>query len=728
MAKNVIQDKVELKGIRETNRRLQSLEKSLDSVGKKGLSVGDMMKTGGAQFAVGVAAIGATIAIADRAAQAVGRLVKATHELAMRGGAVAAASSAFEGLASPDLLARINQLSAGLISQQTIYEEGTQILRARILTQDEMAESMGMIANLAQGVGEDVDAMVAQFAQIGSGGGAESISRLGINILEMRREIQEAGISLESTTGRAMLFQNVLEEMRRLTDGNTTTINNYSDAVTAASNRISAYTDDVGEAIAEDQRLVEVVAALEAAFFDMFPEADSAGEAIADMAVAVVQLAADMANSRIVDIVMALTGALARLGAVSITVASFGLHYETGQALWGFADDIAGAADAIDAAAATLEARVDRIGASAGGGAGPDGGAGTTGTGVDPRFAVGDPFDQEFLGNTELVRRSARQSFDPQASGAAAAAQRAGRGRVQQSIKTGASTGGASRSDEYWGASERQAAGLIALLEDEVVLQEQLRQAAEAALDLDQMILVAHREGLDLMVQESMIAEEMAEWNADADAVEAERLTRQEAFLEGRQLELEIAQQQADKEAELADAAETRQKQNIANYAQSASVIGNIFGQIAATQEKAGKAADGWRKAQGVALGIFHTIKAIGAGADAAAAAAKFNFPGMALHIVSAAQHGIAAAMAFSQLAQSGGGGTAKAAASAGGFRPSTSRPTGGRTADDQGNVVNVYSWGRSAADAGRIIQESQYDLERSGKAVRVPRGVGFAA
>jgi hypothetical protein len=155
--------------------------------------------------------------------------------------------------------------------------------------------------------------------------------------------------------------------------------------------------------------------------------------------------------------------------------------------------------------------------------------------------------------------------------------------------------------------------------------------------------------------------------------------------------------------------------------------MGAVFDQVAQSIEEEGKNADGWRKAQGLAMGIMYTIKAIAAAAEMGMAIASQNYAGAIAAGSSIVTFGLAAAMSYSKLAQTGGGG-APAAAATGRFTPSA-LPSASGEAPGSGEInVKLYSLGFGDSDVAASMEKANWNMLRSGRVARRPgRSVGFS-
>ena len=693
---------VEVTGSDSTTRKLRALERELDSVGRRGMEIGRRMRAAGPGIAVGVVAIGAAVAAAERLGRALVQVGRQVHELGRRGGEISAIATAFETLASPDLLARLEESSGWLVSERRLMAESVQVLRSRILTEEQWTESIGAITRLAQDAGESTDDMVRAFADIASGGGAESLQRLGVNVAALRDQLRQAGLSTESFEGRVQIMRGALDQFREILGGTARNeASNYADATDRMANRLEAYRDSVARSFAENEHLLGVLREVEEAFVSLSPEADDLGDLLAEAAVSTVELAADAAGA--VQPILDLTGALMRLYGIMALIGSAGFRHDVFSDMVAQAEALGRVGRQIDITARNLRARLADVRAGRGGGP-----PGTEPAWEGQSFLPGEAPQTEESQWQEILSMGTR---GPQS--------------IQTSVRRRRGGGGGGGGGRPYlrgleAAYETERSGLrdiTASLIEIADLEETRAESLEFAATLDERM--------------ARLEEERARAGEErlADLVKAEQ-ARQDEILRSataREREFEILQQTAEKEEELRQLAQQRIEQNIQGLSSVAGSIGQIFGQIAEAEERAGKAADGWRKAQGVALGIYHTVMAVG---EAAKSIGSYGDPvGMVMHAISAVQHGVAAGLAFSQLAQTGGGGVAaKPTSTAGTFRPARSKPERGRPVSEGGRTINLYSWGRSSAEAGRVIAEADWELQRKGLPVQTPRGIGFAA
>jgi len=165
----------------------------------------------------------------------------------------------------------------------------------------------------------------------------------------------------------------------------------------------------------------------------------------------------------------------------------------------------------------------------------------------------------------------------------------------------------------------------------------------------------------------------------------------------------------------------------MANFAAASGAVnamGQIFGMIAQAQDAESEAADQWRKAQGVAMGIMYGIKAGAEVAEAVASFASQNYPAGALHVISAGLFTAQSVAAFSQLAQSGGGAaTTTGAAAAPTFRPAEPEKVA-RSADDGGRTIIIeknYYLSEGLAELGAVVESSSYEMGRQRVRADVP-------
>ena len=684
---NTIQGVVQIRGTDQSTRHLKSVEKALDDLSRKGLSLGQRMRTVGPQVAVGLAAIAATAVALRALGRVLERVTGQVHALAMAGGEMSAIATAFEQLASPALLRRMQEATGGLIDQQRLMRETNQIMRSRLISERDWVDSLGAITRGAQESGESIDLMVRAFADMSSGGGLESLNRLGINTMEVRDRLRGLGLSMESVEGRMVAMRLTAQLLRDAFGEGRTAIGNYNDAVLHLQVAIADYRTEVGRAIAEDERMIALVQALEAALRTAAPESRSMAEAIVELSLSFVSAAAEAA--RLIGPLSDLAAVFLRLAAAQAYIAG---RWDIGADLWSHAGRLTTMGERLGEAAGGFRERLAEIRAMGPGGRERARGGGTGVTEM-PGAGSDDPTFAEFMHpESEYMRTWHEPAAGPRRRG-----------------------GGGRRGESPEDIARR--------------LSEQAR-LAEALAEIEQNILLTEKERLETnaaLVREQEAQQtirELEDEAAHSQRVKAATREREidDARIEAMRLELQIRQQILEK---------TRQQreESIAYAAATVNSFAQMFDLIASTQEKAGNAADGWRKAQGVALGIYEAVLAVGEGAKMLGAIATLN-PAAIFHAAAMVQHGVASGMAFSQLAQTGGGATQAAAASAGGggFRPSMPQMPEGGSGEGGGNTINIYSWGRTQAAAGRVMAEADWERQRAGHPVRIPRGVEYAA
>jgi len=676
-----IRGKVEIDGTRKTTSDLKRLEKQLDDAGKRGFQFGEHLRRAGPGIAVGVAAIGAATMAARELARVMGAAAHAVHAFGMAGGAFSPIATAFESIASPELLARMHEQTGWLIDEQRLMQESVQVLRARMLTEGEWVESLAAITRLSQDAGEEADQMVRAFADIAAGGGAESLQRLGVNVSELRDRLREAGVSGESMEGRMMILHGALDQFRDLVGDASNEAGNYADATDRLTNRFNAYRLEAGRVFAENEQVVESMRAIEDALVDAAPDAENLGEAIAELTLDVTE-----STLAFIDAVEPILDIAAAIGAVAQAVRSL-------QQIGNFPGHIA----------AVLGWMGVDVGVEGSFGAGGAGGG-----------SVGD-LRRRLSGIRSGGGGSMGQSVDMGADPWAMPAL-PGQSIADVSIATRGRGGGG-------GGGGRAAAGMsgeqmLTLMQGMAEAAREIAEQREAEAD----VLATLKDQLESIteIEEERASAAQAHLKAEVDALAA-RQEAEELFIATMRLEAEIQREAEEKGA-------ARMQQTIQDLDTTAGSIAGIFGQIAEAEEKAGRAADGWRVAEGVALGIYHTVKSLGEGAEAFASFASQRYDAGVMHAIAQTSHAVAAGIAFSQLAQTGGGGSAAATAKPSSFRPASTRPEATGGMGDAGNTVNIYSWGRSQADAGRVVAEADWARVHKGAPLRIPRGIGFEA
>jgi hypothetical protein len=285
-------------------------------------------------------------------------------------------------------------------------------------------------------------------------------------------------------------------------------------------------------------------------------------------------------------------------------------------------------------------------------------------------------------------RRDAQRQPAAPADEEQGAPDRAGRGRRAAAI------------DEAAEAERR----LLAVLGDVLGAVEDQEGARRANLEVSEAAAEAERAHIGLLQTQQQKRIELAEQEAAA----------RQAAADARQAEIE-----AEREA---TAARIQMIEQVLQATQQAGQITQgIFGSVQTIIAQTGKSAEEQAKAEGRFLVAYSVVQAIIEGARAIAAFASQRYASGAMHVLSAAAFGVAAAAAGSKL---GGGGGAVAVAPP--PRPAP-EPQDRRTDSGGQTVIHNYSLGRTNAEAGHSIRRLEWEADRRGSGRSGTPGVGYS-
>jgi len=197
--------------LRETGRSAGDLSKSL------GPTAGGLAKniaamgTGAGLAELAVQALKASIDLAIQSARAA---AVALYELAQRAGEVAPAAAAFERIGDPALLARLQNMTRGLVSNQRLMTEFTQAARAGMLDQEEIARAFALVTSASTAMGRSVDESIQRLGTALSAGQLEGFAEFGVNIGQIRTALTDMGLSAESGEGRVQGLRMAMRQMQ----------------------------------------------------------------------------------------------------------------------------------------------------------------------------------------------------------------------------------------------------------------------------------------------------------------------------------------------------------------------------------------------------------------------------------------------------------------------------------------------------------------------------------
>jgi len=692
MPGNTVETRFRTRGTDAMERQLKSIGRQLGDLGNAGKNLKKSLYDASGTIAIAVGTFEAMKFAAYAATEAVRALSNAMLQLSERGGTISAVSARFEQLASPNLLAGLQQAAGQLVNNNDLMIASNQALANELLTEDVWGQWVARATRAAQDLDRDVTRSIQNVASAFAGGGLESIKDLGVNFLEVKERVQDLGLSMESARGRMEAMRIAAELLDESYQGIDNSAGNTSDAVQQITVAFENMRDVVAETFAENRELVTALEQVAERIRSAIPYAVQFGMAFADLAVTMLGLATQV-MPRLIEIAQRFVHGLQSIVDTMVNSATgrFGMRH-----LWGIdpesfrslsADlgnferslyDIRGAfenvADSAERAATARTALLD----------------------------VRIPLDPNAPGFDEVPELLARPS----------GANRRRRGTAQADPRKVAETAIASKATEE----------------------------AQAELELQQLLQEKEVERLNAVKELEM---ELSQKREEERAAELEHYERM------KEMEVELAEKAADTAAAIRE----RQRANTETAAGWGQVvvgamgtIGSAFGELASKKErdlaatkeamramgkseeeitaatkKREKAVERARKAEGaflvaqnVVLAAMEIAKAIGAIPNPVL---------IASHAAAAAAHIVAASLAATKLGGGGGGsaGSLPSIPSVETFTPAEDRgiPTAEAEGPRQTNIVNYYSFGRSGEDLGRALRTVEFEYERSdGRAV----------
>lgn len=649
----------------ETRLRLTGEDQYERGMSKAGKSTKDFGKTADDIVdnleIVGAAAAAALIPI--------GLFVKAFEvagrqfaQLAQRGGPFNAVAEQFERLGNPELLRRLQDLSGYQVRQSAIMQSWSSAMDAGLVSASEYERWLVHITQISQARGSDPAALLERMRDVLSGGNLAGLAELGVNVGDVTKRLHEMGLSAETTEGKAAAFDIALQQLDGTQTQTAVSIDTLSDSWRASSNAANDYIDNVSRAITTNDALVAVFESLRESMAGVGVTAEGVGQGIALLAQSAIMAASQMVY------------AVAGIGSATIT--------------------------AINAIASNqgLRAILQFLG-----------GLGTFNLALRPLSTAANMAEQTLQNmaniRPQLDAAAETARFIQQAVVAADMAGIAAYHATPGTHAPARPAGPTPPTPPAPGGQREQSAAMA---------------AAEAAKELAAQRAAAEQESIQQGIDS---------WKEYQDQrLEAER----EALAEGIRLQKDyqaeqvVLERQAAKEKASARFAEVQAElqANFDAVAGFSSTMGNIFGMIADNLEKQGKSAGAWRKAQGIALGIYYQIQAIGEVAKAVAAFMSQNYIEGAGHVAAAALHQTASVMSFVQLAQTGSRSSASKPSIAG--AKFQAMPKVEDKSKGQGTTINNYLMGRSNADIGDKIAKAEWETERSGRKLR-RYGISYA-
>lgn len=701
---------VKVDGGQKAESDLRSLERGLDSLSGGVGSISSGLRGMSAGAGAAVAGITAIAAAATAAAATAVRLGVALRDLGMRGGEVSAVAVAFERIASPSLLSRMREATGGLVDEMELMRGTTQALRSGMATESEITEWFGAVTRSAQDMGRDVPQAIQAITQVLSGGGLESLSRIGVNALAIRDSLQAMGLSADSARGRTLALRMAMGQLRQDLGSVDNSAGNLNDAWTQLSVAARSWYDNVARAFAENRALVDFFVELRAVLEQTGPSASEAAAALVDLTEVMVELtqstisglrayvgfraAVEEFNPR---------GAATAIGALydNVDILINGTNESDGswRRLSETLDDANGTLSSISSPLERLRERL-AAGATA---------ADSQAQSID-RLAESyrnlDDASQWGSGERDLLGDVLGMSIDPNLDDPNAR----GRARVRASIAAGhpsnKQTGGGGG-----GGTEPKA-------ESMTTWQEEQQRLQELKISLDTAYWQAQDEANQREIDQARIALRQTFERIDAENEQFEQRRRdQEQTQRAQEEEAQRWQEMKAEQEETAEALAQRTSAAIGSAASAAGIFQSI-GQIIAANEKD---IEKRKKKEGKFVIAYSSVMAAVELAKSIAAFADWDYVGGAAHLASMAAFISAAAQAGSEL---GGGSEVVPVATS--TKPAGRPDAPNRETGDRVQVVNLFAVERPTGPLGQQLERASYERERQGYREQRPAGIGY--
>ena len=281
ISRSEVRTRVTVTGEEQAQAKLRRVEGALNTVagGTRGLasafaSIGPGAAVMGAGIGAAVVTITGLSAAAEKAASALGRL-------GMRGGDVSAVATAFEQLASPELLANIQRSTGRLVSSFDTMRLSVQLLRAGI-SESDIPRWFQLVTRAAQDTGQNVQASLERMTTALVSGRISAFQRLGIDVGAVRDRVREMGLSMETAAGRSAALSSIMETLSGQLGAADNSAGNLNDAFTQLSTVWSDWYDSVARAFSEDTNLVAFFSELAVVLGEQLPDSVRTAHVLVD--------------------------------------------------------------------------------------------------------------------------------------------------------------------------------------------------------------------------------------------------------------------------------------------------------------------------------------------------------------------------------------------------------------------------------------------------------------
>jgi len=259
LGRGTVRAKVTVEGDDKAKRSLKEVERSFTQLGQGAKGMGALLGGLGPHAGAAVAALGTITVAAQAYLRAIELVARGMAHLAIRGGEVSAVATAFERVASPQLLVGLQRATGGLISNFDLMRQASRSLRTELVDESQLEEWFGTITRLAQDAGRDVPQAIENMANALTGGGLEGFQQLGINISAVRDELREMELSMESEEGRMKALAIAMDRAERQMGNVSNAASNLNDVFNAGTIAAGNFVDEVGRIVSESPAVVSAL-------------------------------------------------------------------------------------------------------------------------------------------------------------------------------------------------------------------------------------------------------------------------------------------------------------------------------------------------------------------------------------------------------------------------------------------------------------------------------------
>lgn len=631
------------------------LEKFSKSTKKTSLSIADISST----VTASILAFNAMASGLSTVANTIGNVAKKLQEIGMRGGEVSAIQQAFERIASPEVLRNLKDASGGLLTNIELQKEYTQVFRANLIdTEQDMARFYQAVIRASQDVGENTNQMIRTLGDALSKGEVEIFAKLGVNVVKLKDDLKEMGLSAESSAGRAELLKKILEDLERTTGGVNNETGNMNDAFTVTTSTFQDMYDEMSRNVSESKDMLIVFRSIN----EFLPTLQANSEGVATAIGAVVRGVAE----GVVQISIIVIDVLLKIRDATVQIMQRWTEMARLFRMENFADALQEQVRAFDMYGRSIKTARENL--------------------LDFRQILADT-----AWAMEQEGPAALGGPIPQAG--VGVGRRAGTGR-------GRGKGAGVQPGEVIDLLPAAPGGELEQLRIQIDLMEQFVAQNQELADIEAAIREAQQEDFERTA-------ESKEHLNDLERKHIELLQRSK----------ETASDYAREMMEL----ERQRIESTHSYIDSIQTFGGamvgILGQISQLEDQSTRKAEVLKKVKGGILSAISFVEAAQEIARSIGAFATGNIPGGVAHALSAAAHTAAGIMALTTLGGGGGGAPSQQSApsTAATFTPREREEVEERPDKRTGTQIVIYTMGFHGARLGRELQNSQRELERAG-------------